>query len=186
MNNIQKYWEGDIYVLQGITGSTQLKDFYNEVKKANVEKYVAIAQNGKKFIWNEKTEKAEALYQQEYGINPFYIPKAESTMETVEEVVAPVESMVEEKPEVVEEVVQATEPEDNIQEKLAVQIEHNAYLEKENESLRQERLSLKSEIDSLNSEIVKNSDANKAMHELAHHIAEIEALGFEVFVRLKK
>lgn len=82
---MNKYFDGDIYIIDGIDSTAQLLDFYNEVVEKNIEKYYGITVQKRRFEYDENKKKAVVLGEDKpYAINPNY-RKIEPVQETVQE-----------------------------------------------------------------------------------------------------
>lgn len=73
MADITMEMEGDVHVIKNVTGTKQLREFYNQVVKNNWEKYVGITTQGIRYGFSSEKNSAVRLADSEmFAINPNY------------------------------------------------------------------------------------------------------------------
>ena len=71
MNEVVVELEGDVHVIKNVTGTKQLREFYNTVVKNNWEKYVGITTQGIRYGFSSEKNAAVRLSDTEkFAINP--------------------------------------------------------------------------------------------------------------------
>lgn len=112
MNEVVVELEGDVHVIKNVTGTKQLREFYNTVVKNNWEKYVGITTQGIRYGFSSEKNAAVRLSDTEkFAINPnFRASKVENRIAEKKEEVN-VEAKAEEvKPAEAAEVKPAEQP----------------------------------------------------------------------------
>lgn len=94
-----------VCTITDISRTEELKEFYNYVVENNIEKYMAVAKNNQKFMYDEAQKVARPVPQNtEYNVNPKY---RKIEVADVEKLVADAQAVAEkDEPEVAEESVQ--------------------------------------------------------------------------------
>ena len=73
MTEIIMEMEGDVHVIRNVTGTKQLREFYNQVVKNNWEKYVGITTQGIRYGFSSEKNSAVRLPDgQSFAYNPNY------------------------------------------------------------------------------------------------------------------
>lgn len=71
MNEVVVELEGDVHVIKNVTGTKQLREFYNTVVKNNWEKYVGITTQGIRYGFSSEKNAAVRLSDTEkFAVNP--------------------------------------------------------------------------------------------------------------------
>ena len=112
MNEVVVELEGDVHVIKNVTGTKQLREFYNTVVKNNWEKYVGITTQGIRYGFSSEKNAAVRLSDTEkFAVNPnFRASKVENRIAEKKEEVK-VEAKAEEvKPAEAAEVKPAEQP----------------------------------------------------------------------------
>lgn len=112
MNEVVVELEGDVHVIKNVTGTKQLREFYNTVVKNNWEKYVGITTQGIRYGFSSEKNAAVRLSDTEkFALNPnFRASKVENRIAEKKEEVR-VEAKAEEvKPAEAVEVKPAEQP----------------------------------------------------------------------------
>lgn len=112
MNEVVVELEGDVHVIKNVTGTKQLREFYNTVVKNNWEKYVGITTQGIRYGFSSEKNAAVRLSDTEkFALNPnFRASKVENRIAEKKEEVK-VEAKAEEvKPVEAAEVKPAEQP----------------------------------------------------------------------------
>ena len=165
MDNVVMEMEGDVHVLKNITGTKQLRDFYNQVVRNNWEKYVGITTQGIRYGFNSDKNSAIRLPDaQMFAYNPNYRSSkiTEDTKKAVQaETVAQEEAKsetsvtekpakektvvntVESKPQEKKEEVKQKEPEQKVEDKQEVKpVDYHALFVQEQNKTKQLQQSL--------------------------------------------
>ena len=121
MKNYTPKMVDGVYTVTNIGKTEELKEFFEEVVENNYEKYIAIAKNGQKFMYDDKLKTAKPVSADvEFIQNPHYrkieVPDVEELIEqakseTSEEVTAELATDTFAKPEIqpAQEIVQESE-----------------------------------------------------------------------------
>lgn len=98
MNEVVVELEGDVHVIKNVTGTKQLREFYNTVVKNNWEKYVGITTQGIRYGFSSEKNAAVRLSDTEkFAVNPnFRASKIENRIAEKKEEEVKVEAKAEE------------------------------------------------------------------------------------------
>lgn len=157
MNEVVVELEGDVHVIKNVTGTKQLREFYNTVVKNNWEKYVGITTQGIRYGFSSEKNAAVRLSDTEkFALNPnFRASKVENRIAEKKEEVK-VEAKAEEvKPAEAAEVKPVETAEVKPAEQLAqVTINYEQLFKQEQNKIRQ----LQQSLNALNTQLRTQSE----------------------------